>query len=238
MTLRFAGVFADAGAIWRGERELLLAVAGVFLLVPVFGLRLFLPELDLKTVPEDALWPAIAAWYGDNALWLAGQLVLQAIGAATILALLLDPARPTVGEALARAVRLLPGLMLGLAGILLLAGFGSFLFVVPGLYALGRTFLVWPVYVAEPGQGPFRAFAEAIRRTDRHGWMLLLVSMAIWLPAYLAAGICDAAGASAGPLGKGLADLLVALVSAAAQLGQLLVQAAAYRGLTGARKGM
>jgi hypothetical protein len=232
MKLSFAGVFADAGAMWRSERDLLLRLAGIFLFLPIFGLRLFLPELDVKNVAEDALWPAIAAWYNANALWLAAQLIFQAVGVATMLALLLDPARPTVGRALTRALGLLPSLMVGLAGIMLFTGLGAFLFILPGLYVLGRTLLVWPVLVSEPALGPFRGFAAAIQRTHKHGWMLLLALVTIWIPAYMVAGIFDASAASAGPLGKALVDMLVALISTAAGLAQLLVQAAAYRGLT------
>lgn len=231
MRLNFGGVFADAGAIWRAERDVLVPVAGVFAFLPVLALGLFVPTPELDALADEALWEAVVQWYAANGIWLALTMLVQFFGAATILVLLLDAARPPIGRAMARVVGLMPALLLGALGVGLLVGLGSMLLLVPGLYAIGRCYLVWPVLVAEPQRGAPGGFGEALRLTGGNGWRLFAVTMTVLLPAYFLVQILGAAGDSAGQLGNAVVAILVALVSAASGVAQLLLQVAAYRRL-------
>ncbi len=230
MKIRYGALFADAAAMWRRSSELLLTLAGVFTFLPVFAVQLFVP-MPPANVPDTALFDVLVRWYAQNGLWLGGAMLVQLFGAAATLALLLDPARPTVAEAMRRVTRVAPALLLGGLVSLALAGLGAALFVLPGLYALGRCYLVWAVAVAEPQRAPVEAVAEALKRTRRHGWILTAVMLSVLMPAYVLADIF-AAPASASAFTQALSGLLIALLSAAAGIAQMLLQAAAYRALS------
>lgn len=231
MTLSLSGVFADAGAMWRSERDLLLRVAAVFLFLPQLAIALLIPPLDSASVPREALGEAMIAWYGANLHWFVLVLVVQLAGAGVVLGLLLDPRRPSVGEAIARALRLLPLLTLGMLGSMLLISAGSFLLVVPGLYMLGRTALVTAILVAEPERGFLGGFAAALERTHGAGWKLFVALASIWIAGMVAASLSGAFADALGPYGKLLGDASVALFGTAVTMAQVMVQAAAYRAL-------
>lgn len=244
MSFTLSGVFADAGALWRRDHDLLVRIGAVFLFLPALAGNLFLVLPDMpKDADQQAAMTALLNWYGANAHWLAGQFALQVFGCGAVLAVVLGPGRTTVGEALKRTLRLMPALALLWAMMLVLVGAGMLLLFVPGLYLLGRLFVAMPVLVAEPGRGPFEALAQGFRRTERRGWMLLLVDMMPALASLLvvmvvsgfAAGLPDS---GAGQAARALFDAVISAVGALALLAQLLLQAAAYRLLTGARQGM
>lgn len=234
MNLRFGTVFADAGAMWRANREVLLAVIGVFVFLPVFAFNLFVPMPDLANVKEEDFLRVVGDWYVASAPWLVPTLVAQFFGSATVLALLLDAARPTVGEAIGRVVRLVPALVVALVASGLLIFGGSLLFLLPGMYAFGRCYLVWAVIVAEPGHGVVDGFVEGVKRTHGLGWRLFALGMIVVLPFYLLANILGGLTVGldhAGVAGLSVNALIAAALSTAASLAQLLLQAGAYRAI-------
>lgn len=234
MNLRFSAVFADAGAMWHANREVLLTVVGAFVFLPVFTFNLFVAMPQLADLKDDALIQAMANWYAANAPWLMLTLVAQFFGSAVVLALLLDAARPTVGQAIARVVRLTPALVVALIGSGVLIGGGFLLFFVPGMYAFGRCYLVWAVVVAEPEHGAVDGFVEGLKRTHGLGWRLFALGMTVVLPFYLVANILGGLTTgleASGTLGTAVAALIAATLGALASLGQLLLQAGAYRAL-------
>lgn len=235
--LRFAALFEDAAILWRANRDLLLAIAGVFYLLPILALLMFVPAPKLADLQPEAQRDAILAW-ATNWPWFISGSAIQLLGTVAILALLLTPGRISLADALTSGLRrFLPlfGLWL-MVSLVCFAGF--FPLVVPGLYLLGRTFLAVPISVAER-RAVFPAFVASIERTRGHGWMLAAAFMTVFLANFMAsnllAPLLDAAGAGS-PILSGIVLLLVAGAGAFAALATTLVQAAAYRGLT--RQGM
>lgn len=235
--LRFAALFEDAAALWRANRDLLLAIAGVFYLLPALALLMFIPALKLTDLQPEAQRDAILAW-ATNWPWFFTGSAVQFLGTVSILTLLLTPGRISLADALTSGVRRI----LPLIGIWLMVSLvcfaGFFPLVVPGLYLLGRTFLAVPISVAEQ-RGVFPAFVASIERTRGHGWMLAAAYLTVFLASFMASNLLtpllDAAGAGS-PILSGLVLVLIAGAGALAPLAIALVQAAAYRGLT--RQGM
>jgi hypothetical protein len=239
--MRLVSIFADAYQLWRRDRDLWLRVAGFFFFMPALALYWFAPLPALKDVETEAAQKLVAAWFEANAIGLLGFILLITFGYGVVLTLLLDDRKPVLANAITRALRLLPGLTLASFLTGMLVGLGLIAFVVPGLYVAGRVLLTLPVLVAEPERGPFGALIVSVQRSHARGWMLMAVTvsgfLAVQFAAGLIGGIADAAGASSGPV-EFACDVLFAAVAAAGALAQALLQAAAYRVLTGARQGI
>ncbi len=235
MKLDFSGAFAEALALFRRDRDVHLWVAAFFFFLPAFAGRLFLPEPQVADLDPDATMTALLQWFADNAHWIAAQVLVQLLGVGTLLVLLLDSARPTIAQALMRALRLLPWLLLAQLLSLALVMLGTALFVLPGFYAIGRTFLTMAILVAEPERGPFGAFGASIARTHQLGWLLALMAVVV----YIASSVPASVGAPASlPLAKVLLDAIGAASVAAGGLAQVLLQIAVYRQLAAPRQGM
>ena len=235
MRLRLSDIFADAAAMWRGGPQLLIAVAAVFFFLPQFAMLLFVaPFKPAEGLPAPELLDAMLAYLGHNIGWYAGQYIAESFGVGTLLLMLLDPARPSVGEALARALRLLPGLIAArfVAGLAIMLGWMAFF--VPGLYLIGRTFITSAVYVREPGIGPANAAVAAFGRTVGNGWLLFLVVFTAWGLSSFGGGTLMQLALAAEPLGEFVAGPLKAATAAIVALAMLfavLLEAAAYRAL-------
>lgn len=220
----------DVAAMWRADRALLWPVAGMFLFLPSFAALLFLPTPGPAETLEEAN-RQLFAWIGDNIVWLALEQLVMLAGGGVVYALLLDPARPTLAEALRRAVSVLPQLAAATLLALLAMVTGLFFFVLPGAYVLGRTMLVGAVVVRERA-GPAAAIARAVALTTGRGWLLFAIQAAVLLAGQLAVVLVSGlAPASAGGFAGALVDALSAGVAAATTLVMLLVKVATYRRL-------
>jgi len=242
MNLNLARVFADAAALWRQDRDFWVRIAGVLFLLPELALLVFVPLPDLRSLAPEAAQLALVQWMVAQWSWLLAYVVARVFGSGVVLSLLLDASRPPLAAALRRSLVQLPWLVLAYLAVLLLVGFGFTLFIVPGLYILGRTYLTLPILVAEPQRGPIGALIAAVRASHGRGWLFLLVTMSAFSVAYLAAGVVGAIGVALGadsqPAVDMVIDLLLAAVAAASALVQVLLQAAAYRGLDAAKQGI
>lgn len=164
MRLRYGELFADAAELWRADSGILVPIAAIFFFLPILAILLFLPVVDLNGLEGEARNAAMMAMIGDQLPWSIAQTIIQTWGVGAILTLQLDPARPSVGEALRRALARLPGLLA--ARIIAFGGvaLGILAFVVPGLYLMGRTFLTSALYIAEPRLGPAGAAIGGFER--------------------------------------------------------------------------
>lgn len=240
MRLDGGAALREAMAIWRRDREVILAVAGMFFFVPNLALSLLLTAspgmaVDRGTGDDGALLQALQAQW-TNAPWLALQALTELIGVAVLLALLLDPARPTVGEAIKTVFRRLP-VLVGATLLINAAKLGGLaMFLLPGLYVIGRVFVVIPVLVAEPQ----RRFGEAMTRalTMTKGQVLQLLSLSALLffggqlVALLLAGTAGAVARSGGnPVTMAMLATAIAAVGAAMSTAFALVRATVYRRL-------
>jgi hypothetical protein len=237
MRLRFAGVFADAGVLWRADSDLLVRVASVFFFLPALAARLFIPPLYLTGLELDPAVAALGAWFAQSWYLVVPVVLAQIFGQGVLFALLLAPDRPRLDAALGRALRLLPTLTAATIGVFLMILAGVFALIRPGFYLTGRTLLTGAVVMAESEANPVHAISKGIRRTRNNGWVLMLVALAIGFVTLLATNTLGNPGqaAQAGgvrPLAGVVFDLIVAAITATAGLAQLLLQAAAYRALT------
>ncbi|RYE01766.1 MAG: hypothetical protein EOP61_10335 [Sphingomonadales bacterium] len=180
MKLSLSGVFADAGAMWRNHRDILSAIAGVFFVVPMLGILFLMAQSGLPADPDPVkLNEAARKFYEDNFLWFLLANLLIDFGTFTIFILFLQPGTRTLGETMALTLRrLLPFVVVDVLASILF-GIGFSLFVLPGLFIFGRTWLAAPALAANPDQGILGAFREGWRRSFGFRWLVLLAAMAL-----------------------------------------------------------
>jgi Membrane domain of glycerophosphoryl diester phosphodiesterase len=118
----------EAAQSVAANRDVLLALAGVFMVLPLFALAVFVPQPDppAGAKPEQLL-ELVGAFYSKTwPAYLAAALV-NMVGSLAMLALFTDPGRPTVGQAIRLgamgtpsviAAQLLMGMGLALAAMI------------------------------------------------------------------------------------------------------------------------
>lgn len=91
----------EASQAVSANREVLLALAGVFLVLPTFALGVFAPqpEAPAGASPEQLL-ALLGEFYSAHWLKFVGAGLLSVVGTMAMLALFTDARRPTVGEAI------------------------------------------------------------------------------------------------------------------------------------------
>lgn len=124
MTFDSNRVWLDAVAAVRANRQVLVPVTGVFFLLPTLLSTVFLSDAQDQVLQAMGKPEVVERIFTDHmGLFLTlgiGGLLVQGIGYLTVMALLSDRRRPTVGEAIVVALRGLPTLI-G-AGLLFMAG--------------------------------------------------------------------------------------------------------------------
>jgi hypothetical protein len=179
----------EATALANANREVLLAVAGVFFLLPGFVSVLFLSDFQADMMANlgnpAAAERLMAGMTGPVVAFGLVSFLLQSLGYLAMLALLTDRARPTVGEAIKDAVKALPVLigaallffaaylMAVLVVTLLAVALGSvsglgalvavlMLALIAGMvYVMIRLSLVLPVIVIENLRNPVAVLARS-----------------------------------------------------------------------------
>ncbi len=185
MTLDSSSAWQSARRMVWANRDTLIAVAGVFFL---------LPELVKSVLPAPQLIPgmsiekmsdAITLFYGDKPGLVAALMLLTLpalVGYLTLLAMLLGRDRPTVGAAIMLAFRLLPGffaalvlvalallvMLVAVLSILALAmppTIAAFVALAVMVYPLTRVVLIGPEMVTRRLRNPLRAIAGGLAST-------------------------------------------------------------------------
>jgi len=174
MTLGLAGVLADARALWRSERELLLPIAGMFFAVPMLAIILLLAGSGFDDIAPEKLREAVMAFYVANLVPILLANLAIDFGTFAVFNLYLQGGGRTLGEVLLLALRRFPPFLVIDIVAALLFSFGSSLFLLPGLFAFGRTWLAGPAYAAVPERGMLDAFRQGWRRSAGFGWIVLL----------------------------------------------------------------
>lgn len=230
-------IWDDAKAMGLANRDLLTAIAGMFLLLPWIIARELLP--DVKAVAPDTPMEIILQiqmqYYADNWHILLARELLMALGMLAMLALLLRDERPTVGESLKQAAIILPSYMLAqlLEGFALSLGFVAL--IVPFFYLLARFLLVAPAAAAEGLVNPLDMLRRSFALTKGNGWRIFGVLAIIFVTAQILVWVLTAVTGVIGGLflPKDLADLVenvaTGIVAAMVGLFTLLVSAAIYR---------
>lgn len=240
MSAGFTRLLAEAWARLRGSADLVLAIAGPLVFLPAFAVQLLCDPLPpLPATPEDeaaarAWIEALGIWAQANGPWYVLADVVGMIGLAAVAVLLLDPARPSVGQALGSAARRGGRFVLASLLIAIPVGAGLWLFVLPGLYLQARLVMTTPILAAEPRQGAARALARSWAGTRALAWglfgavtMLFLAQWLAVLPLFAAEDALRAPG-HGNPFVIALVAALLAAIAAAHKVALLLLGVAAY----------
>ena len=193
----------EASAAVAANREVVIALAGVFFLLPGLGMALLFPAPEPTTgINSKEAAAVIADYYTSILPFLLPLWVFQSAGTLAILTLLTDRSLPTVREAIGDGARgvlayvlaqVLLGVAVGLIGGTVLAigsATGLALLTVVGLAVVGllviyagiKTSLVAPVVVVEGERNPVAALKRSWLLTEgnslRIGLFYLLVGLA------------------------------------------------------------
>lgn len=250
----------DAAASVSANRDVLFALAGVFLALPALALAIFMPppEGGEGTTPEAAM--ALMGEYYTQA-WpaLLVMALLQLLGTLTMLTLFTDRSRPTVGEAIRQGARaVLPvlaaqflvalgvaaliSLLLGaavasgVAALKLLIGLGM---VVGLAYVFVRLSLVSPVVVVDGQRNPVAALRRSWGLTGGSVFhllafyaLLLIAAVILYLLIAKGLGFIVSLLASGGT-SAAINDLIAACLQAVISVYSVAVLAACHRQLAG-----
>jgi hypothetical protein len=215
--------WSDAMALLSGQRDILLTVAGFFIMLPALLLQMFRPFAP--TGPSEAWMQELLAWTNANFHWVVVVAALAALGRLTILILLLSPERPTVGEAIGAGARLLILFLVMdlLIGFMLMGG--AFLFLLPAFYIFGRVFLAETAFVARRARGPVAGITASFEASRGNGWRIFLVAAIVYVGGMILTAAVSSVLGVAGALlgGESLARFLSAFVEAALGAGVSLI---------------
>jgi hypothetical protein len=272
-----ANIKLDMGKAWTqttaligANKDTISAIAGLFFFLPTFAAALLLPEAS-TTIPvsganqggdpsvamQEAL-DQISALYADNWPVLLAISVAGFIGSLSLLALLTDKGRPTVGEALGQGIRSIPtyiaaqllsalaagvvvglplGLMAALAPPAVTATAGLALIVLV-IYLFVKFSLIAPVIAIDQERNPIAAMGRSWRLTKGNSvrifaFIVLLFAVIVIIGA-LVQGVLtlifSAIGGEVATIGTGLVS---ALVNTVMTVIFLVVIAAIHRQLSG-----
>ena len=182
----------EASAIVSANREVLLALAGVFFMLPSLALTIIAgePEMIPGMKPEQMM-AAMSEFYRTWWWIILLSAVLQIVGLMAILTLMRDRSRPTVGEAIRGgmpgALSYLVAQLLSVVGLSLIGGIiigiiaavspalavvAGLLFGLAMIFALFRLILVAPVIAVEGTRNPLTAMLRSWRLTQGNFWRI------------------------------------------------------------------
>jgi hypothetical protein len=237
MNFSYSAVWEDMLGLLKANSTIIIALAGVFMLLPALLVAYLLPMPETADISR--MWMLMGEYFSANWHWLLLESLVSMIGGIAILLLVLDRGGTTVGGAIAAAVALLPFYFIAalLAGFII--GFGFVLLILPGLYLFGRLAPLGPVVVAERRRNPIDALQRTFAITKGNGWAVLGLVLLIGIAAVIAMFVVNMILGLIFILvaGQELGRLLTMIVEAAtgAALGTLLIllYAAIYRALSG-----
>jgi hypothetical protein len=182
----------DSNLAWKqassaiaANREVLLALSGVFFLLPSLALSLFFPQPEpVAGQNEQQILALMGDYYVSIMPFVIPMTLVQAAGTLALLTLFTDRSRPTVGAAIRQGfagilayfmAQIMLGVAIGLIGGILLAigsvtgtpalvGLAIVAVVGMAIYAAIKTSLVAPIVAVERERNPI----AAIRRS----WLL------------------------------------------------------------------
>lgn len=250
----------QAAASVSANREVLLAMAGVFFVLPALALDLFLPQpIVSQNLGNEVARAAAEARYLGILPYAIPTALIQAAGTLGMLTLFTDRSRPTVGQAIRRGVtgivpyllaQILMGLGVGLGGGLLIvigvfSGSVAFRTVCVAaatllvLYAIIRTSLAAPVIAVEGERNPVAALVRSWNLTTGNVLRIMLFYLLIVLAFIVVmAAVMAVAGAllafAMGPEGQKIViSLISALLGAGMTVYVVAIVAAIHRQLAG-----
>lgn len=238
MKLSYSRAWDDVTALFRAHADLLIAIAGVFLLLPAVAAGFLIPEPVFTTTDIPGRTRELLEHVRAHAPMTFLLSIPTALGQIAILTLLLDPSRPTVAQALKLGATLLISFIL-LNNILinLSVAAGLVLLLLPGLYLLGRLAPASAAMVAERQFNPLVAYARGWQVSRGNGWrifgLIAIVMIVAWVLDLAITSVIGAIAALAfSDEVARVINILVGGVSAAlVGIVVLLLTAAIYRAL-------
>ncbi|RIV80447.1 hypothetical protein D2V17_19190 [Aurantiacibacter xanthus] len=265
MKFDMGAAWDEAVAMMAANREVLAIVAGIFFFLPSLLLAIFGPDLnammagDLSSAEQvEQMGEQVMAAYSDSWWIFAIATLAQMIGYISLLALLRDKGRPTVGEAIAMGAKgLLPSIaaylivtiglsvlfvifvaLAAVSGVAALAAVAVLLACVVMVYAMIKFSLAAPVIAIEKVTNPITVLKRSWHLTKGNSVRILLFFMLIFVvymvvsivAGLILAGLVSAVGSEAGKLIQGVVGGLLGMV---ATVVVVAVLAATHRQLSG-----
>ena len=171
------------------------------------------------------------AYYEANVFALMGVRIASLVGTAALVYTILAGDGGSVGDALKRAVVMLPSLFLLSVILSFAVTTGLFALIVPGLYLLARLLLAEPAMILDKYYNPFDAMAKSLTLTAGQGWRICgifcIFALGTWLAVQVVAVLVsfigklllpdegmDALRAAIGALSTSAFALVIALLAA------------------------
>lgn len=245
MTTLTTAAARDAWRRWKTDRETIVAIAGFFLVLPMFAWLLLVPEpYAPPTATSEEKTQIVLTWMSEHVHWLALRIGFELFATVAILSIYLARDHRTVGQLLRRSLTALPMFAVAVMTSWGLVAIGAFAFVIPALYIYGRVALTGPVMIAEPGVSFTGAIARSVALTHGNGWRvfaLLAVPLFAGFLVLQVIGSVDQAMRAANalnPVARAIVDGLAAVAAAASGLARVLLQVSLYRRLATPRHGI
>lgn len=237
MKFSYSAVWNDAVRMLRQHGSLLLAVAGVFFLLPGLLLGYFLPQ---PTGSGQDAFNALMRYYSDHWPMLLLANIINMVGYIAIYRLLFDRHRGTVGSAIGGALPILPMYFIMTLLTTIAVGAGLALLILPGLYLLGRLVISGAAMVAEGHRSPIAPISRAWALTRGRGWavagLVIIVILAGIVLSFVVTAVLGTVFILIGGR-EGIGALLVLILNSALSAVFMTVMivlfAAIYRALAG-----
>jgi hypothetical protein len=183
MRFSYTAIWEDTVRLLRAHASLAVALAGVFLFLPSLLIS-YLRPMPQTSNPADLL-PQLSEYFAGNAHWIILGGILGMAGTLAILMLVFRRPGIAVGAAIVAALSLLPFYFVANLLVSIPVVIGVLLFVVPGLYLLGRLLPIAPVMVAEERRGPVGAIGRTWALTRGHGWAVLGLFLLVFIAGFI-----------------------------------------------------
>ena len=220
VTLDSSSAWQSARRMVSANRDMLTAIGGVFFLLPGLIGAVVVPTPALTgTMNQAAMTDAIMEFYTKAGPILVVLSLPMLVGYLTLLVMLLDRDRPTVGKAIGVGIRLLPSylaaqiltsLALSVMWVVVVSALSAilptlvaaFVSLVVMIYPLVRVLLVGPEMVTQRLRNPIRAIIGGLARTRGHTLRIMLYvgpAITLFLVVYVLAMIVAGVLATAVP---------------------------------------
>lgn len=260
MTFNSNLAWKEASAAIAANRDVLLALAGVFFLLPSLAFSLFFPQPEpAPGLSEQQLMALMSDYYASALPIVIPMALVQAAGTLAMLTMLTDRSRPTVGQAIRQGfggmvpyvlAQLLLGIGIGLVGGVLLAaaslsGVGALVVlaivavVMAVAYAAIKTSLTGPIIAVERERNPVAALRRSWRLTRGNSariglfYLLVVVVFLVLMSVLMAVSGIVLALVSGGETARIVAAVISATMGAALALCFVAIIAAVHRQLAG-----
>lgn len=210
MKFDMSAAWRDATAMMQGNREVLLIVAGIFFFLPSLISGLVMPDMqDILVDMEnpEAMQARLLAVYTSYGWLFLLTLLAQLVGYLSLLGLLRDDAKPTVGEALKGGlIGLLPAIgtylafsigvaiaftaliaLATLTGVPAIAAVVGLLAFVGLIYLMVKVSLSLPVIAIDKVLNPLKVLARSWKLTKGNSVRLFLFYLLIWIVYFVVA---------------------------------------------------